>query len=269
MNSHRTAQSWFGQAFLDEHTDLIQQERARRHLGDAPGMPAFRDVHEQLTYAFTHGLITAPPTAEVQALLAAGDLAVRDAVAEDAKEQDDRSMALRHPLLLGRWENALRDLGHQVTEQAWVKSPHGLGTLPDDFYALPRAQAMDVLNARRFLAAIQQRRTEYKRCIRQLTLALRERELNDPRTLAFAKAKEAANQSLSDAHPAEYAFIRSVLRPHEVRDGYLPGELVGNDQRAQIKRDVLTALEQGTWQQATPPRPQETQAHQTVHEVQR
>ncbi|MBB5940316.1 hypothetical protein FHS42_007414 [Streptomyces zagrosensis] len=60
-----------------------------------------------------------------------------------------------------------------------------------------------------------------------------------------------------------------MLRPHEVRDGYLPGELVGNDQRAQIKRDVLTALEQGTWQQATPPRPQETQAHQTVVEAQR
>jgi len=251
-NSHRTAQGWLRQAFPDEYAGLVQQERARRHLNDAPETPAFRDVHEQLAYACSHGLITAPRTPEVEALLAAPDLAVRTAAADDAKEQDERSMALRHPLLLGRWENALRELGYKVMGQARAKSPHGLGTLPDDFYTTPPEEAMEVLNARRFLSAVQQRRTEYKRCVRQLTLVLRERELEDPHAVASAEAKDAASQLLVNAHPAEYAFIRSVLRPYEVRDGYLPMELVGNAQRAQLKQEALSALAQGTWPHRSP-----------------
>ncbi|MFC0601853.1 hypothetical protein [Streptomyces palmae] len=254
-SSHRTAQGWLRQAFPDEYTALVQQERARRHLDDAPETPAFRDVHEQLAYACSHGLITAPRTAEVEALLAASDLTVRNAAADDAKAQEERSMALRHPLLLGRWENALRELGYMVMGQARAKTPHGLGALPDHFYTLPQPEAMEVLNARRFLAAVQQRRTEYKRCVRQLTLALRERRREAPRAVAFTEAKEEASRLLVEAHPAEYAYIRSVLGPYEVRDGCLPTELVGNGQRARIKQSVLTALAQGTWPQPAPTQP--------------
>lgn len=249
-DSHRTAQSWLRQAFPDEYHALFQRERARRHLDDLPRAPAFRDVHEQLAYACAQGLLTAPRTPEVEALLAASDRAVRDAAAEDAKDQEERNLALRHPLLLGRWENALRDLGYAVVGRARAKSPHGLGTLPDDFYTAPRAEAMRVLNARRFLAAVQQRRTEYKRCVRQFTVVLRERERASARAVAFAEAKEAACRLLVDARPGEYAYVRAVLRPHEVRDGHLPRELVSSDQRARLKRQVLTALTRGTWQGA-------------------
>lgn len=251
-DSHRTAQGWLRQAFPDEYAVLLQQERALRDLDEAPEKPAFHAVHEEIAYACAHGQITAPRTPDVDALLAASDLDVRNAAASDAKDQEERNMALRHPLLLGRWENALRDLGYMVMERARAKTPHGLGTLPDAFYTVPQAEALEVLNARRFLAAVQQRRTEYKRCARQLTQALRERERESPHTIALAEARETAGQLLVDTRPAEYAFIRSTLHPYEVREGHLPRSLVSSAQRAQIKQEVLTALAEGTWTHAAP-----------------
>lgn len=251
--SHSTAQGWLRQAFPDEYADLLQQEQARWNLGDEPEKPPFRDVHEEIAYACAHGQITAPRTPKVDALIAAPDTTVRNAAADDAKDQEERNMALRHPVMLGRWENALRELGYMVMERARVKTPHGLGTLPDDFYAAPQAEALEVLNARRFLAAVQQRRMEYKRYVRQLTMALREQERNNPHTIALAEAKEAASQLLVEGHVAEYAFIRSELRPYEVRDGLLPESLVNSAQRAQIKRRVLAALAEGPWTHPAPP----------------
>ncbi|MFF5585931.1 hypothetical protein [Streptomyces hygroscopicus] len=264
-SSHRTAQGWLRQVFSDEYAGLVQEERARRQLGDVPETPAFRDVHEEFAYACSNGLITAPRSPDVEALIAASDLAVRNAAAKDAKDQEERNMALRHPLLLGRWENALRALGYMVVGQARAKTPHGLGSLPDSFYTIPQAEALEVLNARRFLAAVQQRRMEYKRCVRQFSQALRERERESPLTVALAEAKEAASQLLVDMHPAEYALIRSALRPYEVRDGYLPRELVSSGQRAQIKQEVLGALADGTWPRSVPPPsqiPEATRAHE-------
>ncbi|MFF3372899.1 hypothetical protein ACFYXF_08050 [Streptomyces sp. NPDC002680] len=246
-NSHVTAQAWLRHVFPDEYAGLVQRERARRHLSDAAEPPAFRDVHDEIAYAVAHGRISAPRSPQVDALLAAGDTTVRLAAAEDAKEQDERDMALRHPLMLKRWENALRELGAMAAERARTETPHALGTLPDDIYALPEAEAVAVLNARRFLAALQQRRMEYKRYIRQLTQALRERALESPYALAVSEAKAEADRLLVEAHPSEYAFIRAELRPYEERVGHLPLSLVSSPQRAGIKRRVLAALSDGTW----------------------
>ncbi|KUL26231.1 hypothetical protein [Streptomyces regalis] len=246
-DSRLTAQSWLRSAFPDEYADLLRRERARRNLGEESEAPSFRNVHEQIEYACAHGQITAPGTPEVDALLAADDIVVRRAAADDAKDQEERNPALRHPLLLGRWENALRELGYMVAERAHAQSPHGLGTLPDDFYALPQREAIEVLNARRFLAAVQQRRLEYKRYLRQLTQVLRERERETPHVIALFEAREAADRLLAETHPLEYAFIRAELRPHEEHDGFLPRSLVNSPQRAEIKRRVLAALTDDTW----------------------
>ncbi|WP_414166793.1 hypothetical protein ACMATS_03140 [Streptoverticillium reticulum] len=248
-NSHLTALGWLRKAFPGEYAELLQQERARRNVRDKVESPSFRNVHEQIKYACEQGEITAPHTPEAEALLGADDAAVRLAAADDAKDQEERNMALRHPLMLGRWENALRELGERTAERARVETPHGLGTLPDDFYALPMEEAMAVLNARRFLAAIQQRRLEYKRYVRQITQALRERGRESPHAIASAEAKAAAGQLLIEGHPSEYAYVRAVLRPHETHDGFLPGSLVTSPQRAEIKRRVLAALADGTWKQ--------------------
>lgn len=246
-NSHLTARGWLRLAFPDEYTGLVQQERARRRLSAVPETPSFRDVHDEIAYAVAEGRITAPRSPEVDALLAAADTAVRLAAADDAKDQDERTMALRHPLLLGRWDNALRELAAMAAERARTETPHALGTLPDDFYALPEAEAVAVLNARRFLAAVQQRRMECKRYIRQLTQALRERARESPYVLAASEAKAAADELLVAAHPAEYAFIRAELRTHEEHAGYLPLSLVSGPRRAEIKRRVLAALADGSW----------------------
>ncbi|MFI1482036.1 hypothetical protein [Streptomyces sp. NPDC020747] len=252
-NSHLTAQVWLRTAFPDEYADLLRHERARLSLDETPEEPSFRDVHEQIEYACARGRIAAPRTLEVDALLTAGDAAVRLATADDAKNQDERTMELRHPLMLGRWENALRELGAMTAGPARAQTPHALGTLPDDFYALPQDEATGVLNARRFLAAIQQRRLEYKRYARQITQALRERERESPHVIALAEAKATASHRLAERHPAEYALIRAELRPHEEHDGFLPRSLASSSQRAEIKRRVLTTLTAGTRTRPAPP----------------
>ncbi|MGP4115253.1 hypothetical protein ACTWP5_30700 [Streptomyces sp. 4N509B] len=249
-SAHLTAQGWLRTAFPDEYAELVRKERARRCLGDEPREPSFRDVHEQIEYACAHGQIVAPRNPHVDALLSADDTAVRLAAANDAKDQEERNTALRHPLLLGRWENALRELGEMAAERAQAETPHALGTLPDEFYSLPRDRAIGVLNARRFLAAIQQRRLEYKRYLRQITQTLRERARQNPHVIALAEAKATASQQLVERHPEEYAFIRAELRPHEEHDGFLPMALATSPQRAEIKRHVLTALADGTWTRA-------------------
>ncbi|MCF3105941.1 hypothetical protein IPZ58_30840 [Streptomyces roseoverticillatus] len=246
-SSHLTAQGWLRNAFPHEYTELLQQERLRRSLGNKTESPSFRDVHEQIAHAWLHGQLTAPRTREADALLGAGDAAIRLATADDAKDQEERNVALRHPLLLGRWENALRELGTTTAQQARAESPHALGTLPEDFYTLPQPEAITVLNARRFLAAVQQRRVEYKRCVRQITQVLRERKQQDPHVIARTEAKATASQLLIDKHPAEYAFIRAELRAHEISEGFLPTSLADSPRRAMIKRQVLTALAAGTW----------------------
>ena len=72
-------------------------------------------------------------------------------------------MALRHPLMLKRWESALRELGGDGCGTGprgdAARSRHA----PEDFRALSEAEAVAALNARRFLAAVQQRRMECKR----------------------------------------------------------------------------------------------------------
>ena len=252
-NSHLTAQGWLRLAFPDEYAELVQRERDRRHLSDFAEPPAFRDVHDEIAYAVGEGRLSAPRSPAVDALLSAADTAVRLAAADDAKDQEERDMALRHPLMLKRWENALRELGEMAAERARAETPHALGTLPDDFRTLSEAEAVAVLNARRFLAAVQQRRMECKRYVRQLTQALRERALENPYTLAASEAKAAADRLLLEGHPAEYAFIRAELRVHEEYAGRLPLSLVSSPGRAEIKRRVLGALADGSWLCSTLP----------------
>lgn len=249
-NSHLTALGWLRIAFPVEYAELLQRERALRNVADTSEGPSFRDVHEQIKYAYEQGHFTAPCTPEVEALLGSGDAAVRLAAADDAKDQEERNMALRHPLMLGRWENALRELGERTAGRARVETPHGLGTLPDDFYALPVEEATAVLNARRFLAAVQQRRLECKRYVRQITQVLRKRERESPHVRVAAEAKAAASRLLVEGRPSEYAYVRAELRPHEASEGFLPDSLVTSPQRAEIKRRVLAALGDGTWKRS-------------------
>ncbi|MCD9878069.1 hypothetical protein [Streptomyces guryensis] len=60
-----------------------------------------------------------------------------------------------------------------------------------------------MLNARRFLAAIQQQRLECKRYVRQITQALRERARESPHVIALAEAKAAASRLLTEKRPSE------------------------------------------------------------------
>ncbi|MET8978288.1 hypothetical protein ABZX85_22000 [Streptomyces sp. NPDC004539] len=246
-DSRLTAQGWLRTAFPDEYAGLLTRERNRIGVLEEGGEPSFRDVHEQIEYACAHGWLTAPRSPEVDGLLAAADAVVRHTAADDAKDQEGRNAALRHPLLLGRWENALRELGRTTAVRARAETPHALGVLPDDFYALPRPEATGVLNARRFLAALQQRRLEYKRYVRQLTQALRERARENPYVLAAAEAKAGASALLVARHPGEYAYVLAALAPYEERDGVLPLALVSSPRRAELKREVLAALADGTW----------------------
>jgi hypothetical protein len=249
-SSHSTALTWLCHAFPEEARELLRAERARRGLSVEEGAdsPVFKDVHDEITYACAHGMLVAPRSGRVDHLLHADEATVRIAAADDAKEQQDRDTALRHPLMLKRWENALRELGQMTAGPALAESPHGLGSLPDDFFALPLPEGLRVLNARRFLAALQQRRREYKWYVRQITETLRERAQADPHVAAGKEARLEAAELMGARHPAEYAYIRCRLRPHEVFDGKLPAALISTPARSQIKQSVLAALADGTWQ---------------------
>jgi hypothetical protein len=252
-SSHLTALGWLSKAFPDEYGSLLREERARRGLTDRSESPSFRTVHEQIAHACAQGHLTAPRTTRVDMLLAAPDSTLRAAAADDAKDQEERDTALRHPLLLGRWEQSLTDLGTMTTEQARARTPHALGSLPDGFYRLPHEEAITVLNARRFLAAIQQRRLECKRYVRQITQVLRERVRASPPVLAAAEAKASAGRLLLERHKAEYAHVRAELSAYETHPGHLPDHLVTSPRRAEIKQRVLAALEDGSWRRSPAP----------------
>ena len=98
MSSDLTAQGWLRIAFPDEYAELVQRERARRFVSDMAEPPAFRDVHDEIAYAVGEAGSPRRAPRKSTRCSAAGDTAVRLAAADDAKEQDERDMALRHPL---------------------------------------------------------------------------------------------------------------------------------------------------------------------------
>ncbi|MYT96581.1 MULTISPECIES: hypothetical protein [unclassified Streptomyces] len=148
-----TARIWLRSAFPDRFEQLLAQEYATAQLEPRTERPGPADVFDAIEWGASEGYLFATMTPAVHDLLAKSPLAFRNTVAADAREQDERNVELRHPLLLRRWRTALDELAEMTAPLAGAASPTLLGPLTTDLDAMPRQAAFAVLNARRFLVA--------------------------------------------------------------------------------------------------------------------
>lgn len=234
-----TTRSWLAHAYPARFTQLLAQAHVAAGL---PARPLTKDVFDTIEEGWADGHLTASSTPGVEQLLAKGVVAFRSAVADDARDQNDRDPALRHPLLQRRWNTALEELVSLTVPVARASSPSALGALPGDFPGLPEEDAFKILNARRFLVAIWQRRAENTRLIRQYAGTVTDRRRTAPDHELRSQALDAALDRLVAEHPAAAARILARLRPYATTDGRLELEVFTPALRAQAKREVLADL---------------------------
>ncbi|MEU8495262.1 hypothetical protein AB0C86_00665 [Streptomyces lavendulae] len=234
-----TARGWLAHAYPARFTQLLVQAQADAGL---PARPLAKGVFDTIEEGWADGHLTAPSTPGVEQLLAKGVVAFRSAVADDARDQNDRDPALRHPLLQRRWNTALEELVSLTVPVARASSPSALGALSGDFPGLPEEDAFKILNARRFLVAIWQRRAEHTRLIRQYAGTVTDRRRVAPDHDLRSRALDAALDRLVAEHPAAAARILARLRPYATTDGRLEPEVFTPALRAQAKREVLADL---------------------------
>ncbi|PKV84279.1 hypothetical protein [Streptomyces sp. TLI_146] len=252
-NPDATARRWLRSAFPDRFEQLLAQEYATAQLEPRPERPGPADVFDAVEWGAGEGYLFATMTPAVHALLAQSPLAFRNTVAADAREQDERNVELRHPLLLRRWRTALDELAQMTAPLAGATSPTLLGPLTTDLDTLPRQAAFAVLNARRFLVAVHQRTAENTRVARQYAQTITQREQDEPEHAAHHGVFERALHCLADEQPDAYDHIRHRLRPFETTPGQLDTSVLNADQRGALKRHILAEL--------TSPRPASAPPH--------
>ncbi|WP_280426449.1 hypothetical protein [Nocardia carnea] len=243
-DAEATARKWLHTAFRDEWTELLQQILAEQGLNEPLPSPS-RDSFDLIELRHAHGFLDHPVTDEVRRLNALPDEEFRNVVAIDAKNQEDRIEELMHPLLIRRWSVCLQDLAQMTYTLAGAKTPEALGPTPPILLE-PTANPEDayaVVRARRFLAAVNQRRIECARMRRHLVAESGRNERRDPTRIAYTQAQVQASRLLVDRRPKALAYILEQLRPYETTPGVLDSALLpeGN-RRGQVKRDIINTL---------------------------
>ncbi|MGW2858293.1 hypothetical protein [Streptomyces sp. NPDC001205] len=241
-DSAATARLWLRWAQPDRFEQLLAQEYATAQLEPRAERRDRADVFDAIERGAGEGYLFATMTPAVHALLAKTPLAFRNTVADDAREQDERNVELRHPLLLRRWRTALDELTEMTAPLAGATSPTLLGPLTNDLDALPRQAAFAVLGARRFLVSVHQRTAENTRLARQYAQTITQREQDEPDHAAHRRVFAQALNRLADEHPVAYDHIRHRLRPFETSPGRLDVSVLNSAQRGALKRQVLAEL---------------------------
>ncbi|MEU6312283.1 hypothetical protein [Streptomyces sp. NPDC047014] len=234
-----TARSWLAHAYHARFAQLLTQAQTAVGL---PVRPLAKDIFDTIEEGWADGHLTAPSTPDVERLLARGVVAFRSAVADDARDQNDRVPALRHPLLQRRWNMALDELAALTVPVARASSASALGALPSDFSHLPEPDAFKILNARRFLVAIRQRRAEHTGLINQYAGIVTGQRRVAPDHDLRSQALDTALDRLVAEHPAAATLALARLRPYATADGRLEEDVFTPALRAQVKREVLADL---------------------------
>lgn len=237
-----TALSWLTRAFPDEHRVLREQMLRERGLEAVRAHGGSRDVFDSLDEACAHGWVIATTTPAVTALLEMDASAFRNTVANDARDQNERNIPLRHPAVLRRWHATLVDLLEMTVAPAHASSVNALGSLTVDLHQMPEEKAFHILNARRFFAAVMQRKTECQRTLRQLMNAASLRKQEDPDVVARAQAELAARERLAEAHPAEFEHILERLRPFQTPSGRLDMKRMDTNLRGELKARTIKEI---------------------------
>ncbi|MFE6461238.1 hypothetical protein ACFVP0_27740 [Streptomyces cinereoruber] len=240
--------SWLAHTLPDRFHQLLDEELAQTGL---PARPPATDAFDTIEEGWADGHLPAERTQEVDHLLAKGPVAFRGAVADDARTQDQRNPALRHPLLQRRWAQALNELTELTVPVARASSSFALGPLPRDVYDMPEADAYKILNGRRFLCALWQRRGEHARLLHQYSTTVTHRRRSAPAHDPRRRAVEAATDRLVAEHPAAAMHILGGLIPHVDEEGRVE---LSREDRAALKRRLAAEA------RVTPivPRPPET-----------
>lgn len=204
------------------------------------------DKFDAIENGFTRGWLAIPSTDEVDHLLQSNDLEFMDTVADDARDQRHRVAALRHPLLLRRWDQGLKQLAQATYPLAGAPSEKVLGPLPEGSNELSEAQRSALFRARRFLAAIQQRQAECIYQTRWASDAVQRRKDEDPQVIAVRQAYAAAGDSLAAKYPEEHAYILARLAPYEYRPGILNSE-TSIAKLQELRRQIVDELTSGSW----------------------
>ena len=237
-----TARSWLRLVFPDHFHHLLAQEYAATSLDPRQARPEAADVFDAIEAGCAESHLFATMTPAVSQLLSTSPLAFRNTAAADARNQDQRTVELRHPLLLRRWRSALDELAQMTPLLARASSLTALGSLTVDLDELPRQTAFATLNARRFFVAVQQRQSELTRTARQYAQTITEREQDDPHHQAHRRVFDQALQRLADDHPDAYEHIRHRLQPFETSPGRLDPAALNSTVRRTLKQRVVAEL---------------------------
>ncbi|MFD3332186.1 hypothetical protein ACFWV1_05955 [Streptomyces sp. NPDC058700] len=229
-----TARSWLVDALPDHFNRLLAKTLADVGLSARPA--AADDVFDTIEEGWNDGHLREPRSAQVDELLAKGPVAFRGLVADDARSQNIRVTELRHPLLQRRWAKALAELTELTVPVARASSSSALGPLPAAVYRMPEADAYTVFNARRFFAAVSQRRAEHRRLLGTYTALVAECRRAAPTHDLRRRAVGAAIDHLVNEQPAAAARVLTGLCPYIIGNGLIelpPGE------RAELKRRLV------------------------------
>lgn len=239
-----TARKWLTDAFPDEFDATLRQVLTDRELR-LPAREYARDVFDSIEAAHVRGWLSDPITDEVRHLMAMSPVQLRKLAAADVQHQDDRVEGLNHPLMLRRWSAVLRQMAEDTCARAGSASPNALGATPAALRDadLPSEEAFAMLRARRFLAAVIQRRTECARTVQRTVDDLERVKHADPHRISVARAKNHARMLLAAAHPHEFDALRERLRRYESTPGVIDTTLLPDDhRRGRVKRDILRTL---------------------------
>lgn len=241
-DSAAIARLWLHRAMPDRFHTLLAQEYAAQNLEPIEPRTQPTDIFEAIEAGCARGYLLAATAPALNDLLDKAPADFRTLVANDARRQDHRTVQLRHPLALRRWRHALDELAEITAPLARASSPTVLGPLTADLDALPKQAAYGILNARRFLVALQQRTTECTRTAAQYAQTSTEREQADPANTVHHQLHDQAQQHLGDEHPAAYHHIRNRLRPHETAPGRIDPDALNSEDREALMHQVLTEL---------------------------
>lgn len=228
--------SWLARTLPDRFHQLLDEELAQAGL---PERPPATDAFDIVERGWADGHLPAERTQEVDHLLAKGPVAFRAVVADDARAQDQRNPALRHPLLQRRWAQVLNELTELTLPVARASSSRTLGPLPRGVYDMPEADAYKILNARRFLCALWQRRGEHARLLHQYSTTVTDRRRSAPAHDPRRHAIEAAIDRLVAEHPAAAMHILGGLISHTGEEGRVE---LSPDERAALKRRLASEV---------------------------
>lgn len=234
-----------------EIKQLRTEELARRGLPVPQPLdaPSYRDVFEAIEDAVERELIKAPASQEVRRLLAVSARKITSVVAGDVTRQQERCDALRHPLLLRSWAEALEHLRDRHCELAGIRPEFTTSLAALDMRELRSMRdedAWDIVNRRRFIRALAQRWRECQIYVRQLgrTAAQRSDELRGP----WYEAERAVREELGRRHPEQLDALVAGFAPFcEPGTTWIPRGALPQRTRGQIVRELKAALKDGRW----------------------